>query len=1563
MKNLNLFRKSARGSEGSTLASAVVRPSFDCRSTVVKHLAFMLLFLLGSLNVWGEEVTFSFTSKDNLLGWSADPIPGSCETSNLARGLAWSKSAMSMTYTLSEYGISHVKIIASSNNANNYVLSVNNGTGQSIPKENNKEYDFDVNVSAGGAVTISTTYDNKGKSFWIKSITFTKASGVSSKPTVNVSPASWDFGTVHASAEASKVFSVSGSNLTAGNLTLTVPDGFSVDPSSIAVDGTLAATNVTVSKNTSTEDDYAGNLSITGGGLASAKTVGLTMTVDADPEPTGTFSLYNGAIKEGDYVLVGYSTSAQKYYAMNSTVTSNQYLGITEVSIDANDQIVDPDASLVWTIEQSTNGYYIKQGSAYLDDNATSNKNYAQTVAEPTTTSEWTFAYDNTWTITNYGTETTKKTLSFNISASRVACYTAIQSGNTCFYLYKKVDGAVKPSAGLAFDAAQKLAKVAGTLTAPNLSTADGFDGTVTYASSDEAVVKVNASTGAITEIVAVGKAVITAHSDETENFREGSASYTIFVAEQAGTNEDPLTEASAKALIDNGCTLNVNVKGTVGVVGSLNTTYGSISLTLTDGFQFYGMLNTSGEQFTENPFVVGDVVTAVGNLKKHNTTTYELDLNCQLVERIPFAGSKTSIANTKETAYTIAQALAYAADPTTYDLTDHVYIAGVVYQVNSFNSTNGTYNIYIKDAGTSEDDGKFEFYKCSGLYAVGGTPAQFAEGDVQIGDEVIGYGVMTYFSGGSIWEFGQPNQLVALNRPTVPVTSINLTESTATVEEGKTVTLHASVLPNNATDQDIVWTVVSGDTYASVDNGVVTGIAAGEAVIRAASHEDASIHEECTVTVTEPAPLSPWATTYTSNVTLTAGTGAQAAKVRFTADGEQYDAVKAGTGKAGGSITVTVPAQATKLHLHVAGWTGENPTISITAPDGVTVSPASISATADAGISSNSPFTLENDPVGQYFALSLSGNTEEIELTFAVDGGNKRFVLFGVNQEGGSVPVLDRIEISGDLTNKSGYKAGDALDLDGLTVMATYTLGGTPQTPVDITDDAELAWSYDPLVENQTSVTITASYKGQTDDITINDLDPVASADPLIITDPTTYLNWGTIIKDAPAPTKTITVTLQNVTAATAALGGTNPTAFTIDDTEIADGDVITVSVASTATAGVYSAKVILTDNAGFAPNKEINLSLTIEDAETPVSTTSKWVAATDADLVDGAEVLITGVKEDVVYAMSVKSNNGNNRTAVAGTLDEGIFTPGENTMSFFLEANGDNFYIKTSNDKYLYNASTSGNSYLRTKDNNEDASWTIELSEGNAVITSVENTNRTLMRFNLNGQNSPLFNCYASGQQPVQLYVPKPAPTPAYTDVRTGLTPNHYYTICYPKAMTDIQGATLWSFVGKDANFAYLVQETATTIEAGKPYIMYATASTVQAVLSGDDAAASSNNGLYGTLSSMDQDALNTAATAAGNDLYLVIGDELRRATGAGTGGNSLAAQRAYVVVAEITGGAPALMPGRQVRSMGLPKDTPTGIDNAEASEKPVKKLVNGQLFILRGEKMYNANGQLVK
>ncbi|MBQ0090604.1 MAG: hypothetical protein KBT27_14860, partial [Prevotellaceae bacterium] len=159
-----------------------------------------------------------------------------------------------------------------------------------------------------------------------------------------------------------------------------------------------------------------------------------------------TYELYTSStLTEGDYLIVGYQTSSSNYYAMNNTSTNNQYMGITSVS-PSNNAITSTSSAIVWTISASTNGYYIKNGSNILDDNATSSKNYAQLVSPATTTCEWNFAYNSTektWTITNYGTSTTKKTLSFNIGSTRVACYASIQSGNTCCYLYKKQSASV----------------------------------------------------------------------------------------------------------------------------------------------------------------------------------------------------------------------------------------------------------------------------------------------------------------------------------------------------------------------------------------------------------------------------------------------------------------------------------------------------------------------------------------------------------------------------------------------------------------------------------------------------------------------------------------------------------------------------------------------------------------------------------------------------------------------------------------------------------------------------------------------------------------------------------------------------------------------------------------------------------------------------------------------------------------------------------------------------------------------------------------------------------------
>ena len=79
--------------------------------------------------------------------------------------------------------------------------------------------------------------------------------------------------------------------------------------------------------------------------------------------------------------------------------------------------------------------------------------------------------------------------------------------------------------------------------------------------------------------------------------------------------------------------------------------------------------------------------------------------------------------------------------------------------------------------------------------------------------------------------------------------TGISLSPSTAEVEAGKTVTLTASFTPSNAVSP-ITWES-DDEAIATVDDGVVTGVAVGTTTITASISEN--IYAECDVTVTEP--------------------------------------------------------------------------------------------------------------------------------------------------------------------------------------------------------------------------------------------------------------------------------------------------------------------------------------------------------------------------------------------------------------------------------------------------------------------------------------------------------------------------------------------------------------------------------------------------------------------------------------------------------------------------------------------------------------------------------------
>ncbi len=91
----------------------------------------------------------------------------------------------------------------------------------------------------------------------------------------------------------------------------------------------------------------------------------------------------------------------------------------------------------------------------------------------------------------------------------------------------------------------------------------------------------------------------------------------------------------------------------------------------------------------------------------------------------------------------------------------------------------------------------------------------------------------------------------VTVNAPTKPVTNVTLEPTTLTLEAGSTGKLTATVEPSDATNQTVTWSS-SNPEVATVDNGVVTAVSVGEAIITVTT-EDGSKTATCKVTVNAP--------------------------------------------------------------------------------------------------------------------------------------------------------------------------------------------------------------------------------------------------------------------------------------------------------------------------------------------------------------------------------------------------------------------------------------------------------------------------------------------------------------------------------------------------------------------------------------------------------------------------------------------------------------------------------------------------------------------------------------
>lgn len=119
--------------------------------------------------------------------------------------------------------------------------------------------------------------------------------------------------------------------------------------------------------------------------------------------------------------------------------------------------------------------------------------------------------------------------------------------------------------------------------------------------------------------------------------------------------------------------------------------------------------------------------------------------------------------------------------------------------------------------------------------------------------------GLVTARGAGRVWIWaratdgsGAGNYCVVDVKEPTKVSSIELSETEATMEVGEELTITASILPDDANNKSVNWTSDNTDVVIVVD-GVITAVSPGECNITCASTDGSNVSAVCHIVVNEP--------------------------------------------------------------------------------------------------------------------------------------------------------------------------------------------------------------------------------------------------------------------------------------------------------------------------------------------------------------------------------------------------------------------------------------------------------------------------------------------------------------------------------------------------------------------------------------------------------------------------------------------------------------------------------------------------------------------------------------
>ena len=603
-------------------------------------------------------------------------------------------------------------------------------------------------------------------------------------------------------------------------------------------------------------------------------------------------------------------------------------------------------------------------------------------------------------------------------------------------------------------------------------------------------------------------------------------------------------------------------------------------------------------------------------------------------------------------------------------------------------------------------------------------------------------------------------------------VTGVAFKAESYTVEAGFTVSVAAGVLPEDATDQEITYSLenVSPAGCATISGNVITGVEAGSADVVATSH-DGGFTATVKLTVipeqvpqhegTEADPLTGadamliarklehkqvTESTYYIKDTVTKTESFDPTYGNYSFWFGDFECYRMWKNSINNKFTSADEIEVGDVVTVVAKITRYNQTLETAEKTGYTVNIEKPAIPATGVTLDKTELSMEVGSAPQQLVATVApeGAAQEVNwesddpLVATVENGVINAVSVGeatITAKVASDPTLHAecvVTVSAATRTMTGitatglvktaYETGDKLDLTGLVVQAVYDVGD----PETITAGYTTNIALDHELE-LTDTSLVVSY---------GDFDAAPIA--LTVTQKVIHVT-GVNVEGYATKTVEVGKTFQLVASVNPADADDKLLTYTADES-----GHVTVDETGLVT-GVSEGTAVVTVASHEDPSKKKDITFSVVDPM-PAQTSTGFVQLSNAeDLVNGKLVQFYG--KDLAKGINgMGYGTGNNQPGKTATVSEEKIVPGADTATYKLIKNADDtFSFLTPDNKYLAATGGTSNNYLKTAaEINDKAKFSITLTNGAVVIKCIdEGTTRNTISYNASQTNN-LFSCY---------------------------------------------------------------------------------------------------------------------------------------------------------------------------------------------------------------------------